>query len=412
MTIEIRSIAPKDGAWLQQVLRNEVGSTRVVSRGVLHQVDHLPGFIALLDDVPAGLLAYHVANRELEVVALYVTAPGRGLGSRLLAAARQQARALGCRRLWLITTNDNTPAIRFYQRQGLQVVAVHHNAVVESRRIKPEIPEMGVDGQPICDEVEFELDLAARTAPNESLSGRVALVTGAARGIGLASAQALAARGVKVALVDVDSTRGDWTDRRRSVQSISITCDISQPADVQRAVETTVAHFGGLDILVNNAGICPLTPFEQIDEAEWDRVLAVNLKGAFLCCRAALPFLRQAGRRGRIITVTSVAGQMGGLLVGAHYAASKAGLIAINKSLARLLAPDGVTVNCIAPATTATDLTADWSHDLQAQIKAQIPLGRFAKPDEIAAAVCFLASDAAAFITGATIDVNGGMYLR
>ena len=161
MTIEIRSIAPKDGAWLQQVLRNEVGSTRVVSRGVLHQVDHLPGFIALLDDLPAGMLAYHVANGELEVVALYVTVPGRGLGSRLLAAARQQARALGCRRLWLITTNDNTPVIRFYQRQGMTLVAVHHNAVVDARQIKPEIPLTGVGGQPICDEIEFEFDLAS-----------------------------------------------------------------------------------------------------------------------------------------------------------------------------------------------------------------------------------------------------------
>lgn len=161
MTIEIRSIAPKDQTWLQQVMHNEFGSTRVVSRGVLHQVDLLPVFIALLDDMPIGLLAYHVANGELEVVALSVTLPGRGLGSRLLAAARQQAQALGCRRLWLITTNDNTPAIRFYQRQGMTLVRVHHNAVVDARQIKPEIPLTGVDGQPICDEIEFEFDLAA-----------------------------------------------------------------------------------------------------------------------------------------------------------------------------------------------------------------------------------------------------------
>ena len=412
MTIEIRPIGKDDTSWVRQFSLQEFNSTRVVSRGVLHLVDHLPGFVAFLDGVPSGLLTYQVAHGAMEVVTLHAAVPGKGLGSRLLEAARRQAVALACRRLWLITTNDNTPAIRFYQHQGLRVVAVHHNAVVESRRIKPEIPEIGVDGQPICDEVEFEFDLVGQTVPNESLSGRMALVTGAARGIGLASAQALMARGAKVALVDVDGARVDWTDRRRSVQSISITCDISRPADVQRAVETTVAHFGGLDILVNNAGICPLTPFEQIDEAEWDRVLAVNLKGAFLCCQAALPFLRQAGRGGRIITIASVAGQMGGVLVGAHYAAAKAGLIAMSKSLARLLAPDSVTVNCIAPATTATDLTADWSHDLQAQIKTQIPLGRFAEPDEIAASVCFLASDAAAFITGATLDVNGGLYLR
>ena len=136
-----------------------------------------------------------------------------------------------------------------------------------------------------------------------------------------------------------------------------------------------VAAFGGLDILVNNAGICPLSPFAEISEAEWDRVLAVNLKGAFLCCQAALPHLRQAGRRGRIINIASVGGQMGGVLVGAHYAASKAGLIGLTKSLAKLLAPDGVTVNCVSPATTSTDLTAAWSDEMQARVRAQIPLG-------------------------------------
>jgi 3-oxoacyl-[acyl-carrier protein] reductase len=181
---------------------------------------------------------------------------------------------------------------------------------------------------------------------------------------------------------------------------------------VRRAVEQTVAHFGGLEILVNNAGICPLSTFEQISEAEWDRVLAVNLKGAFLCCQVALPHLRRARSRGRIINITSVAGQMGGLLVGAHYAASKAGLIGLSKALARLLAPDGVTVNCVAPATAATEMTAGWPEEMRARVQAQIPLGRFIRPEEIAAAVCFLASDEAAFITGATLDANGGLYLR
>jgi 3-oxoacyl-[acyl-carrier protein] reductase len=167
-----------------------------------------------------------------------------------------------------------------------------------------------------------------------------------------------------------------------------------------------------LDILVNNAGICPLTPFAEIPEDEWDRVMAINLKGAFLCCQASLPYLRRSGRRGRIINIASVAGQMGGVLVGAHYAASKAGLIALTKSLARLVAPDGVTVNCIAPATTESDLTAAWPEALRAQVRGQIPLGRLATPEEIAEAACFLAEGGAAFITGATLDVNGGLYLR
>lgn len=239
-------------------------------------------------------------------------------------------------------------------------------------------------------------------------SGRVALITGAGRGIGLAIVQALAARGASVALVDIQDLSGVKTPDR----SLAITADVTRAQDVERAVHATIARFDRLDILVNNAGICPLTPFAEISPDEWDHVLAVNLKGAFLCCQTALPHLRQAGAKGRIINIASVAGQMGGVLVGAHYAASKAGLIGLTKSLARLLAPDGVTANCIAPATTTTDLTAAWPDELQAQVQAQIPLGRFAQSEEIAAAVCYLASDAASFITGSALDVNGGLYLR
>jgi 3-oxoacyl-[acyl-carrier protein] reductase len=242
----------------------------------------------------------------------------------------------------------------------------------------------------------------------DQTSRRVALVTGAARGIGLAIARALADEGASVAMADSQDLRA----LSRPVRSLAITADVTRPDEVGQAVKTTVAAFGRLDILVNNAGICPLTPFAEISPDEWDRVLAVNLKGAFLCCQAALPHLRRAGSDGRIINIASVAGQMGGVVVGAHYAASKAGLIALTKSLARLLAPDGVTVNCIAPAATATDLTAAWPGELQGRVQSQIPLGRFAQADEIAAAVCYLASDAASFITGATLDLNGGLYLR
>jgi 3-oxoacyl-[acyl-carrier protein] reductase len=244
------------------------------------------------------------------------------------------------------------------------------------------------------------------------LNGRTALVTGAARGIGLAIARALVERGASVALVDVDAAALETTLTTLGDRALAFAADVSHLDDVRRSVAAAVTRFGGLDILVNNAGTCPLSAFAEITEAEWDHVLAVNLKGAFLCCQAALPHLRQAGRSGRVINLASVGGQMGGLMVGAHYAASKAGLIGLTKSLAKLLAPDGVTVNCVSPATTSTDLTAAWSDEMQARVRAQIPLGRFGEPDEIAAAVCFLASDDAAFITGATLDVNGGLYLR
>jgi len=245
-----------------------------------------------------------------------------------------------------------------------------------------------------------------------TLSGRVALVTRAARGIGLATATALAQRGASVALVDIDGEAVRTVGRELGERTLAMEANVSRPADVQQSTEGTIAQFGALDILINNAGICPLTPFAEITEDEWDRVMAINLKGAFLCCQAALPYLRRSGRRGRIINIASVAGQMGGVLVGAHYAASKAGLIALTKSLARLLSADGVTVNCVAPATTETDLTAAWSKALRGRVRGQIPLGRLARPEEIAEAVCFLAGDGAGFVTGATLDLNGGLYLR
>ena len=246
----------------------------------------------------------------------------------------------------------------------------------------------------------------------DELAGRIAFVTGAARGIGLAVAEALAGRGANVAMLDIDITTLTSTAQSIGVRALVIEADVSRPDEVQRAIRQTVEHFGGLNILVNNAGICPMSDIADITEAEWDRVLAINLKGAFLCCQAALPYLRKSGRQGRIVNIASVAGQMGGVAVGAHYAASKAGLIGLSKSLARLLAADGVTVNCVAPGTAATDLIADWSEETKGRLRAQIPLGRFAQPEEIAEAVCFLASDQAGFITGATLDVNGGLYLR
>jgi 3-oxoacyl-[acyl-carrier protein] reductase len=242
------------------------------------------------------------------------------------------------------------------------------------------------------------------------LAGRTALVTGAARGIGWAIGLRLAELGARVALGDVDA--GALDEATRSIQeqggqAVPYIFDVSDAT----AVRAAFARLGPVEILVNNAGICPLTPPDDIGEAEWDRVLAVNLKGAFLCTQAALPGLRAAGW-GRVINVASVAGQMGGIAVGVHYSASKGGLLAMTKTFARILAPYGVTVNAIAPSTVETDLMADWSEQVRQEIRAKMPLGRFIQPEEIAGAAAFLCSPEAGAITGATIDVNSGLLMR
>jgi 3-oxoacyl-[acyl-carrier protein] reductase len=246
--------------------------------------------------------------------------------------------------------------------------------------------------------------------PEHTLAGRSALVTGAGRGIGQAIGQRLAELGARVALGDVDAGALDETARsiqEQGGQAVPCLFDVSDAA----AVRAAFARLGPVEILVNNAGICPMTPPDEIGEAEWDRVLAVNLKGAFLCTQAALPGLRAAGW-GRVINVASVAGQMGGVAVGVHYAASKGGLLAMTKTFARILAPHGVTVNAIAPSTVETGLMAGWSEQVRQEIRAKMPLGRFIQPDEIAAAAVFLCSPAAGAITGATIDVNSGLLMR
>ncbi len=246
----------------------------------------------------------------------------------------------------------------------------------------------------------------------DELTGRVAFVTGAARGIGLSVATALNQRGADVALADVDLPALETATRSLGDGALAVEADVSRQDDVRRAIERTVEHFGGLDILVNNAGICPLRGFADVTEEEWDRVLDINLKGAFFCCQVALPHIQKSGERGRVVNISSVAGQSGGVLAPIHYSASKAGLIVMTKTLARMLAPDRATANCVAPGTTATDLTDAWAEELRERVRAAIPLGRLGRPEEIAEAVCFLVSDKAAFVTGATLDINGGLFIR
>jgi 3-oxoacyl-[acyl-carrier protein] reductase len=246
------------------------------------------------------------------------------------------------------------------------------------------------------------------------LTDRVAIVTGAGSGIGKAIAELFASNGAAVSVVDIDQKAiSDVATRiqNNGGKAQAIRCDVSQPSDVKSAIQATVQVFGELDIVVNSAGVCPLKPLEEIPFEEWNRVLAINLTGPFLLCQAAFPYLCQAGKKGRIINMGSLAGQIGGIAVGAHYSASKGGLMVLTKQLAKLLAPYRATANNIAPATTDTPMTQSWAEETRQSLIKQFPLGRLGKPEDVANAALFLASDEAEFITGATLNVNGGFFM-
>ena len=239
------------------------------------------------------------------------------------------------------------------------------------------------------------------------LSGRIALVTGASRGIGRAIALALAAEGADVA-VNFRAAAEMANDVVRDIQAaggraVSIQADVSQASDVERLVREVRDALGPIDILVNNAGIIRTQPFESITERDWDDLMSVNLKSCFLVTQATLPDMRARGW-GRIINLSSVAAQMGGV-VGPHYAASKAGILGMTRFYARRLAGEGITVNAIAPALIDTEMVSsnpNATPDL-------IPVGRFGAVDEVARVAVMLACNA--YITGQTINVNGGWYL-
>jgi 3-oxoacyl-[acyl-carrier protein] reductase len=244
-----------------------------------------------------------------------------------------------------------------------------------------------------------------------NLAGKVALVTGASRGIGRAIAARLAAQGATV----VAAARGDHA--RECVAELgaagyraeALTLDVTDAAAVEAAPGDIVARHGRLDVLVSNAGITRDQLLMRMKREDWDTVLATNLTATFLLAQAAIrPMLRQ--RSGRIIAVGSVVGQMGNA-GHTNYAASKAGLIGFAKALAREVASRGITVNVVAPGLIETDMTRAIRDKTQGDWAAQIPLGRLGTVDDVAAAVCFLASDEASYITGHVLAVNGGMYM-
>ncbi len=247
--------------------------------------------------------------------------------------------------------------------------------------------------------------------PMADLTGRVALITGAGRGMGRASAERIAAAGARVVVNDLDEARAtEVADRLVSegAEAMGVAADVSDAADVSRLVGTAREAFGGVDILVNNAGVLRRTGILALEEDEWDLVLDVNLKGTYLCTRAVLPAMKEAGW-GRVVNISSSAGRSVSTLGGPHYTTAKAAVLGFTRAVAKEMAPFGITLNAVCPGLVNTEMVNEVITDAQTRAYADsFPIRRLAEPEEVAELVAFLASDRAAYITGASLDINGG----
>lgn len=247
-----------------------------------------------------------------------------------------------------------------------------------------------------------------------NLQGKVALVTGARRGMGRSHALALAAQGAKVVITDIDQNECDVVGeeiRAQGGETLCLKLDVTKSDEVNQVFDEVIKKFGRLDILVNNAGVYIPKPFLEMTEAEWDRTITINLKGQFLCAqRAAREMMKN--KWGRIINIASIAsGQVGtGIAGGAHYTASKGGVIGMSETLAIELAPYGITVNVVAPGAIDTPMasSADMPKEALAGIMAKVPLHRMGRSEEVSSAVVFLASEESSYMTGSTMYVDGG----
>jgi 3-oxoacyl-[acyl-carrier protein] reductase len=244
---------------------------------------------------------------------------------------------------------------------------------------------------------------------------KVAIVTGGASGIGAATVRGLSREGAKVVV-------GDWNPenlqkmeaemKKEDRPFLGLKIDVSSEREVQKMVSQTVSHFGGIDFLVNNAGISPKHKGRkqnlwEMSIEEWDRVMAVNIRGVFLCCRFAVPRMIERGG-GAIVSLSSQAAKAGSAITGSHYVISKAGVVGLTKILAREVAPYKIRVNAVAPGRIDTPMIWDVPAEVNEQFRKNIPLGRLGKAEEVADPILFLLSEAASFITGVVIDINGG----
>lgn len=242
------------------------------------------------------------------------------------------------------------------------------------------------------------------------LTGKVALVTGAGSGIGLAAAERLAHEGAAVVLADINldaAQQAADTIASRGLVALPVRADVAKRADVQSMIGAAEAHFGRLDILINNAGIAGrAAPIEEVTDDDWEAMMAIDLKSVFLCCQAAIPGMK-ARHFGRIVNVASIAGKEGNPNM-IPYSTAKAGVIGLTKALAKEVASFGIYVNAISPAVIETPILHQLTSEQVAYMVERIPLGRPGQPAEVAALICWLASDEASFTTGQCLDISGG----
>ncbi len=242
--------------------------------------------------------------------------------------------------------------------------------------------------------------------------GQTAIVTGAGRGFGRAITRRLARGGAKVVAADINLLGAEETAvlvKQDGGEALAVHTDVASAASVENMVKAALTQFGNrVDILVNNAAIWTLVPTEELGEADWDRMVNVNMKGVFLCCRAVIPVMKRQ-RRGHIVNIASIAARNGGTFAGIHYVASKGGVLAMTKKLAKELGQYGIVVNGVNPGSSQTEMMVGWPEEILQGIIKNTPLGRMAQPEDIADTVAFLASEVARFVHGETVEVNGGL---
>ena len=251
------------------------------------------------------------------------------------------------------------------------------------------------------------------TTEGRRLRERVAVVTGSGRGIGKAAALTLAREGVSVTVATRTPEHADRTAseiRDAGGTALPVPLDVSDRESVEAMRNRVLERFGRVDILVNVAGLSTLTPLEDLEEDEWDRVLAVNLKGVYLCARAVLPAMMEQ-RYGRIVSVASIAGRYGRAQMSAAYSASKAGVLGFTRSIAKRYGEYGITANAIAPGTIVTDMNRDLPRDTLDRLMADAAVPRLGEVDDVAEAIRFLVTQEAGWITGVTLDINGGTII-